>query len=275
MGSEVHGISPVSGGDIASAFLLKTTEEQFFVKMLLKPEALNMFQVEKAGLDAIRNSNTVRTPEVYFCEAIENGAFLLMEYVESKKPTDNELALLGKQLAELHQSEASLFGWDRDNYIGSLPQSNTQHPNWAQFYVRERLIPQLDLARKRGLLSSSEIPAERVMEEVLVDLSAVVRPSLLHGDLWSGNYLISSAGIPYLIDPAVYFGHNEVDIAMSRLFGGFGNSFYKAYENVYPGDTYSNDRINIYQLYYLLVHLNLFGHSYYSGVISIMKRYFK
>ena len=142
------------------------------------------------------------------------------------------------------------------------------------FYIDERLLPQFDLAQSKGLLRSNEIPDKEIMKGNLNDLIKVVKPSLLHGDLWGGNFLIGKDGTPYLIDPAVYYGHHEVDIAMSKLFGGFGSAFYSAYYEVFPESSRINDRIEIYQLYYLLVHLNIFGSSYYGSVKQILNKYF-
>jgi fructosamine-3-kinase len=184
------------------------------------------------------------------------------------------MALLGKQLANLHLNKSKTFGFNTDNFIGTLPQSNTTHHNWVDFYVEERLVPQLKIAIQRHLLTPAEVPDLSTMKLKTVDIFKYVQPSLLHGDLWSGNYLISKDGIPYLIDPAAYYGHSEVDIAMSLLFGGFDNSFYEAYHAVIPKETDTIARIELYQLYYLLVHLNLFGSSYYNSVKRITNKYF-
>lgn len=264
----------MAGGDISRAYKISTSSQKFFCKIHSGNQAFDMFQSEKDGLDAIRNTKTIAAPQVYFCEAWEKGAFLIMEYVEAERSTDRGMAALGRQLAQLHERECSTFGWNRDNFIGSLPQSNERSGSWSEFYVAERLQPQLELSINRGLLSQMEVPSTGRMLTVIEEMCNNVKPSLLHGDLWGGNYLISSDGTPYLIDPAVYEGHNEVDIAMSMLFGGFGNSFYTAYEEILPTDSYSPDRIKLYQLYYLLVHLNLFGVSYYSSVKAILKSYF-
>ena len=160
----------------------------------------------------------------------------------------------------------------RDNFIGSLPQQNSHYDAWTDFYIANRLLPQFVLAVDTGRLGASDFPSEDKLHTVLSELFEGIRPSLLHGDLWGGNYLISSDGIPYLIDPAVYDGHSEVDLAMSRLFGGFGSRFYAAYHEVIPSQKGSEERNAVYQLYYLLVHLNLFGASYYPSVMQILKR---
>lgn len=275
LGHSIKEVRPVSGGDIASAFLLITETDRFFCKLLDRPDGLAMLEAESGGLNAIRACSVIKTPEVIHCANTNSGAILIMEFVESKRPNDSDLALFGRQLAQLHLQEAPYFGWKSDNYIGSLPQSNRKTEHWPEFYVGERLEPQFRAAVDSRLLSYSEVPSATTMLPVLRGLCPETNPSLLHGDLWGGNYLIAKDGCPYLIDPAVYFGHSEVDIAMSRLFGGFGHAFYKSYEDVIPSDADSMDRIKIYQLYYLLVHLNLFGSSYYSSVNAIVKQFFR
>jgi len=270
----IQNISSVSGGDISLAYKVKTEANTYFLKVNRGKDALTMFQTEKMGLEAIAQTQTIYVPKIYGCDIFENEAFLLMEFIESKSPSSFDFKNLGLKLAELHQDTAENFGLEEDNFIGSLPQSNTFHVFWVDFYTQERLLPQLKIAKQRELLSENECPSERTMIENLGNLFANIKPSLLHGDLWSGNYLISNEGIPYLIDPAVYYGHHEVDIAMSRLFGGFGNDFYKAYHSIHPRDSSTDARMDIYQLYYLLVHLNLFGRSYYGSVKSILEKYF-
>jgi fructosamine-3-kinase len=151
---------------------------------------------------------------------------------------------------------------------------NHQDDDWPRFYVEHRLNVQLRMSRDAGLLSGNEIPGENVMVRTVENLCPNVTPSLIHGDLWGGNYLISSEGIPCLIDPAIYYGHHEVDLAMSRLFGGFDTGFYSAYHELMPYAPGSEERNDIYQLYYLLVHLNLFGPSYYHRVKQLLTRYF-
>ena len=274
VGSPVLNHTAIGGGDISLAYRVNTKSDVFFCKVQMKHIAYDMFKAESNGLEALRRSGVILAPQVYSCQKWGEGAVLIMEYLDSKRPSESELSKFGEQLAHLHQQPASYFGWESHNFIGSLPQSNTKDVDWSNFYVQERLQPQIKMAVEQGMLSSEEIPSVEGMTEVLNDLFSGLKPSLLHGDLWGGNYMISSDGVPYLIDPAVYYGHSEVDIAMSRLFGGFGAAFYSAYESNIPLDQYSDDRIRIYQLYYLLVHLNLFGRSYYTGVMSILKHYF-
>jgi len=269
----ITNVFPVSGGDISQAYKIDTLNSSYFLK-LNSVNALHMFKTEAKGLELIAKTLTIKTPKVLAFDVFENSAFLLMEYIESKPANAKDFKALGQQLAALHQHTANSFGLDHDNVIGSLKQPNAKHENWTDFYIEQRLLPQLHLAKTKGLLSTKEIPSSSVMQHVLQPLFKNVKPLLLHGDLWSGNYLISSEGIPYLIDPALYYGHNEVDIAMTKLFGGFSDDFYNAYHDLIPKDTNTDKRIEIYQLYYLLVHLNLFGRSYYESVTSILKSFF-
>ena len=275
LGVRINTLRSISGGDISQAFLLETASERFFCKLNEGTEAYKMFLAEKAGLEAISETKTIATPKVLLCEKFEAGGFLLMEYIEPKRASREDMELFGHQLAALHQRPGNgLFGWEGDNYIGSLAQSNKKHDDWTAFYVHERLLPQLGIARNKNLLSAHEIPSEETLLKTCSNLFPEVQPSLLHGDLWGGNYLIAQDGVPYLIDPATYYGHHGVDLAMARLFGGFGNSFYMAHSEHFPkigGEAARND---LYQLYYLLVHLNLFGRSYFGQVNNILKKYF-
>ncbi len=274
LGTRIFTSRSVSGGDIARAYLLETANDRLFCKFLSGEKGLSMLRAEQEGLRHISETNTVKTPKVFFCEDLEGEACLGMEFVETKTPSSQEMRLLGTQLASMHNSSNDLFGYPSDNFIGSLPQSNKTHGSWVSFYVEERLIPQFRMARGSGLLDAREIPNEEMLREKLQPYLEGAQASLLHGDLWSGNYLISSSGEPYLIDPAIYFGDPVVDLAMSRLFGGFGPDFYKGYLDVAGPYPFEKERIDIYQLYYLLVHLNLFGSSYYGSVRNIMRAYF-
>ena len=271
---EIVSAKPVSGGDISSAYLLKTVKERYFLKVNNKPFAPEMFHAEHKGLQTNADTRTIAVPHVHLVDAYEGTSFLLMEYIESKRPDGADYQRLGAELAQLHQCTRAEFGFSEDNFIGSLRQSNRAHPTWASFYWAERVLPQLQRAVSENLLSQEEIPAADKAITLFIDLFGTVRPSLLHGDLWGGNYLIANDGTPYLIDPALYYGHAMVDISMSRLFGGYGMEFYNAYHEINPKAAHYAEQMELYQLYYLLVHLNLFGSGYYSSVSSILKRFF-
>lgn len=271
----IENTTSVSGGDSSNAYLLETESERFFCKVNYNERAHDMFLAEKKGLEIIADTGTIAVPRVLLCDALEMVGFVVMEYIEPKRAAPEEMGRFGHQIADLHQLSASdNFGWENDNFIGSLPQSNKIHTDWSQFYVAERLLPQLKLARDDHRLQNDEIPTEHKLLNTCQNLFPQAKPSLLHGDLWSGNYLISQCGTPYLIDPATYYGHHEVDIAMTRLFGGFHTAFFDAYSEHFPKVSGEAERKDMYQLYYLLVHLNLFGGSYYQNVKQVLDRYF-
>lgn len=273
--SNIVHYQSVAGGDISFAYLLETKTQRFFLKVNSKSFAKKMFEEEEKGLLAIENTNTIAVPHVHLVDELEGKSFLLMDFVESRRPNGKDYKHLGRDLAKLHSTKSENFGFSSDNFIGSLPQSNRLHADWAEFYWNERIAPQFQLARKNKSLEENFIPAKEDALNVFNQIFGEVEPMLLHGDLWGGNYLISTNGTPYLIDPAVYYGHSMVDIAMSRLFGGFDTEFYEAYHAVIPQSVYYQEQIEIYQLYYLLVHLNLFGRSYRGSVVNILERYFK
>lgn len=272
LSEKIEIFEPVSGGDISKAYKIETSNEFFFIKINTSTNAFDMFQKEVKGLHLIKQTQTIKTPKVIAFNNFNQTTYLILEYIETKPPSTHDFRVLGEQMAKLHQCTSENFGLVTDNYIGRLKQSNSIKNNWLDFYVEERLNPQLVLATKKGLLNEKECPSISRMKDRLSLYFEDIKPSLIHGDLWSGNYLISNNGIPYLIDPAVYFGHNEVDIAMTKLFGGFDNAFYESYHSIIPQDKHTPYRIEVYQLYYLLVHLNIFGSSYYGSVNTILKK---
>ena len=275
LGSPIVSVKPVSGGDISRAYCVHTPTHRFFLKVNQSAFAFEMFLAEKKGLENINLTRTIKAPEILDFGLFESSSYIVMEFIESKNPTSKEMEAFGYQLANLHSfAVGESFGWNHTNFIGSLPQSNTNHADWTLFYVHERLLPQLNMAKEKNGLHPSEIPSASTLLKGCHQFFPKVKPALLHGDLWSGNYLINTQGVPYLIDPSVYFGHYEVDLSMSRLFGGFPLGFYAAYAEQMPAETLQNERRDIYQLYYLLVHLNLFGRTYYPSVKQLLKTYF-
>ena len=274
IGEIVVGWKAVSGGDISAAFKISTATHDYFLKVNSGTNAASMCCAEKVGLEMLKESGTISVPEPILSGTFGEKSFLLMEYVASQLPRAADFRKLGHQVALLHQTSYSHFGFATDNFIGRLPQQNKPHPDWPAFYWSERLKPQCRWALEQQLLTKSEIPEQERAFDVLYYLLGEVSPSLIHGDLWGGNFLIATDGTPYLIDPAVYYGHSLVDIAMSGLFGGFGPEFYESYHALIPKSKNYEAQIELYRLYYLLVHLNMFGLGYRSAVVSIMKRYF-
>ena len=274
-GLRILGHQPVRGGDIAARHLLQTSQGPLFVKILQGSGGYDMLAAEAEGLAALKGPGVISVPEVYQCAQTEFGAALLMEYIPTGSGSETSQETLGRSLALLHHSTSGTFGWSRANYIGSLPQNNPREQRWAFFFARHRLKFQFDLAVSSNFLEARQVPAVDFMVQRISSLLPEVRPALLHGDLWGGNYLISKDDTPYLIDPSVYFGHSEVDLAMSRLFGGFSSRFYDAYFEVSPAQPGFEDRMALYQRYYLLVHLNLFGRSYAAGVTDSVDSVFQ
>lgn len=273
-GLVIRNHQAVSGGDISDAYLLETDSGRYFLKTNPAEDALVMFEVERAGLEALDLHPSLRIPKILGTYQLSDRAALLMEYIEAKRPNEADWLLFGRSLAELHQETATQFGWRQNNFIGRLPQSNQQHHTWIDFYATERLLPQIELAQIEGLLSPAESPGLAELKAGLKPYCADIKPTLLHGDLWSGNFLFDASGQPCLIDPATYYGHYEVDLAMARLFGGFAAAFYTAYAEIQPSKGGEAKRNDLYQLYYLLVHLNLFGRSYYTSVKRLLNKYF-
>ncbi len=233
-----------------------------------------MFQTEKLGLEEIAATNSIRTPEVHLCGQSESISFLVMDYIKSKTPDSEDFQNLGIQMARLHQNHKKGYGWTQDNYIGTLPQSNEIMIGWVEFYVKNRLLPQMTLARHRRFFDWREVPEMDGMMDICHLNITSDHPCLLHGDLWAGNYLIDQDGTPFLIDPAVYYGHHQVDIAMSSLFGGFNQIFYDSYYDELSTPWITEAETDLYQLYYLLVHLNLLGGAYFHSVRRILDKYF-
>lgn len=265
-GLTARGIFPVSGGDIGRAFRVDADTGSFFLKWYDGPNAYNRGLAEAGGLAAIAGARALRTPAVAGCAELSAGALLLLEYLPAKTAAQADFEQLGRGLAAIHNQTHACFGWETDNFIGRLPQRNEPCSDWPEFYAGRRLLPQYRMALASGLLSGREVPDAGLLSEKIRALAPHPEPSLLHGDLWSGNFLISEAGEACLIDPAVYAGDAEADLAMTRLFGGFPEPFYRAYHEIRPEKDGMDRRISLYQLYYLLVHLNLFGAGYAGSV---------
>ena len=271
--AQILSFQPVSGGSINQAFQLKTSLENYFLKYNDASRFPQMFQKEAKGLELLRSSGAINVPEVLFVAEAGKYAFLLLEHISSA-PIKNEFwDDFGKSLAVLHAHMADKFGLDHDNFMGSLVQQNNFHENWIVFFIEERLEPQVRLAREKNAISKSDVLAFERLYQKLDGIFPKTLPSLLHGDLWSGNFMINHQGKPCLIDPAVYYGHPEIDIAMTTLFGGFSQRFYAAYNHHNPLEKGWQTRLDIYNLYPLMVHVNLFGGGYLSSVRGILGKF--
>ncbi len=272
---DIQDITAVSGGDINEARKLILKDRSLFLKYNIGVDAQRMFETEKKGLELLGAGGQIAVPEVIYQQSAEDYAFLILEFVENKRPaSDTFWKDFGASLAQLHKENTQEnFGLDHSNFIGSLPQSNDFHDNWAGFYRQERIEPQVRMAYNDSLLPKGTLSLFEKLYYKFPDLFPPEPPTLIHGDLWSGNFLCSQNNEPYLIDPSVSYANREMDLGMSKLFGGFTPNFYDSYDEQYPLEKEWEDRMDLYQLYYLLVHVNLFGGSYTASVMSIVKRY--
>ncbi|GIK36624.1 MAG: fructosamine kinase [Chloroflexota bacterium] len=267
---------PVSGGDISQAARVRLAGGVQILVKWRSSSPSGLFSAEHRGLELLRSAGALRVPEVLAqAEATANSpAFIALEWLDLGSKSSQNAEALGHGLAVQHRALASSFGLDQANFIGSNPQPNHQSDNWVSFFREQRLGFQMELAGRNGFLPTNRA---RRLEALLARLGAWLpaQPpaSLLHGDLWGGNWLVTASGEPVLIDPAVYYGHREADLAFTELFGGFPAAFYAAYQASWPLDSGYEERKDLYNLYHLLNHLNLFGESYGGSVDSILQRY--
>jgi protein-ribulosamine 3-kinase len=267
----IHGSNPVGGGSINEAHRLEGTDgTNYFVK-LNDLRHYPTFIAEAAGLEAIAATNTIHVPSPIAHGNAGSQSYLVLEYLELK--SHGNARLLGEQLAAMHRSEGRNFGFTQDNFIGTTPQLNQQKNNWIDFWRELRLGFQLRLAAQNGYGGQLQHLGERLMDELPAFFTGYPpRSSLLHGDLWSGNHAFLADGTPAIFDPAAYYGDRECDLAMTELFGGYPADFYAAYRAIYPLDTGYSTRRELYNLYHILNHANLFGGGYARQAEQVMHR---
>jgi fructosamine-3-kinase len=261
----------VGGGCINQALRLVDGERSWFVKVNT-PGKLDMFEAEQAGLEAMHATATLRVPRPLCTGATAGHSFIVMEYIPFGAAGSGGHRRGGEQLAAMHRHTASRFGWERDNTIGSTPQPNAWREAWVDFWREHRLGFQLRLAARNGHGGRLQQLGERLLEGFPVLIDHAPAPSLLHGDLWGGNFGFDAAGEPVVFDPAAYYGDREAELAMTELFGGFSRDFYAAYEAAWPLDAGYGVRRTLYNLYHVLNHLNLFGGGYAGQAESMISR---
>jgi fructosamine-3-kinase len=261
------------GGDINQTFKIETDKgRNYFIKYNNSISALNMFASEADGLSRLSLREGIITPKVVDFFEISSGACLLLDYIHSVSWTNDSFVQLGEKLAYLHRYSNDRFGYYIDNYLATILQNNEAHDSFIDFYLKCRIEPLIrELIERNLLLSKYSNWCDQVYNR-LFSIIPTERPSLLHGDLWSGNVMNSTDG-PIFIDPAVYFGHREIDLAMTKLFGGFSESFFVSYNQSYPLEKGWENRLDIFQLYPLLVHVRLFGNSYMSETMRTLNKY--
>ena len=263
--SDNAGPGPVGGGDISAAWRI----DSLFVKTG-GIDSLDMLQAEAEGLQELNTASAIRVPTLLSVGSTESDAYLATEWIEFDRPTRETERLLGERLAAMHRCGKHRFGWHRDNTIGLTPQHNDWADDWVDFFRIRRLDFQLELAARNGFGDELQLAGRRLSEN-LESLFEGYKPaaSLLHGDLWGGNWAAAN-GEPVIFDPAVYFGDRESDIAMTQLFGGFGQEFYSAYQASWPMESGHKKRLKLYQLYHVLNHLNLFGSAYLGRATQLI-----
>lgn len=265
----VSGFSSLAGGSINEVFLLDTCKGKIVMKLNDASSFPGMFEAEKEGLEALKDSKTVDVPEVLSFGTLKHHAYLLLEF----KPEDRETKLFwenfARELAALHKTSSPKFGFPSSNYIGSLPQTNEERESAGEFYIDQRLEPQFQMAKDRGFSFGN-------LDQTFKNICSAIPEepaSLIHGDLWNGNYMATANARPCLIDPAVSFSSREMDLSMMKLFGGFPEKVFEDYSDIFPLESGFKERVPLWQLYYLLVHLNIFGSSYLGSVKQVLKRY--
>jgi len=262
----------VGGGSINECYAWRCESRLLFVKVAARA-ALSAFAAESEGLAALSAARTVRVPKVLACGATEHDAFLALEWIERGRGDARTEWRLGEGLAALHRVTAARFGFAHDNFIGATPQPSASDSDWARIFAERRLRPQLVLAARHGLGRRLEQAGERLLAAVPALLAGhTPAPALLHGDLWGGNWFADESGQPVVFDPAVYYGDAEADLAMSRLFGGFGAEFYRAYAAAAPLTAGAERRAELYNLYHVLNHANLFGGGYAAQALAMIAR---
>ncbi len=269
---EMLETKPIEGGCINNAQRISTIKGDFFIKWNADVSP-DVFEKESLGLELLRKQNIISIPQVLGVGTSDNIPYLLLEFIQPSKRKPDYWKDFGKKLARLHQVNTENYGLNYNNFIGSLTQNNTEKPKWIDFYIENRLKHQLKIGKSKKLISAAiEEKFERLFEK-LPDLLIEEKPSLLHGDLWTGNVMTDTQGYVCLLDPAIYYGNREIELASTQLFGGFEPDFFSAYFQDYPMKKGFEKRFEIYQLYPLLVHVNLFGEKYLPALNSILKKH--
>ncbi len=268
----VSGIKQVFGGDINVTCMITSKEGNYFIKTNNALHA-DMYEKEFAALKLLYHTHTLKIPQPIFSGVYEANSYLLMEYLGKGAAGNNLWQQLATGLALLHKNSNSTFGLLYDNYIGTIPQHNKPSADWPTFYAAQRILPLIKLAHDKSLCDKTTVLSAEKFCKKLSSLLPEEAPALLHGDLWSGNKMFTVTEEAAVYDPAIYYGHREMDIAMTLLFGGFPETFYAAYHEAFPLQKDWQQRTDINQLYPLLVHLNLFGRQYYNAVYTILAKY--
>ncbi len=270
---KILGHTFTAGGSINEAYVISTEKGNFFIKTNLASRYPQMFEKEAKGIEVLKQSGEIPVPEVVLSDETGDTAFLILNAIESGPQQSHFWEDFGRRLAAMHRHTNKEFGLNHNNYIGSLFQSNRFHTKWNDFYISERLEVQIKLARDNKRIDKNTVRTFERFFTKIDEVFPVEVPALLHGDLWSGNFMVNEKGYAVIIDPAVYYGHREMDLGMSQLFGRFSKRFYEAYNHAFALESGWQKRLDYYNLYPLMVHVNLFGGAYINSVKQILSKF--
>lgn len=278
LGAKIHGARSISGGDINETFGLQTSTGKYFLKIDDANRYPAMLEKEARGLASLQSHCSLTIPGVVAVGTTAGFQFLVLTFIEKCAGNDTAWAAFGESLAAMHKVSFESFGWEESNYIGSIAQPNDYRNDWAEFYSSQRIMPLVLSLFEKGKFSNADVSLAESFCSRLGLIFPKEPPSLVHGDLWNGNCMIVEKGggnMPgfAIYDPAIYFGHREMDIAMTKFFGGFSSRFYESYLDVFPLEPGWQSRMQAAQLYPLLVHAALFGGGYISQSVNIMRAY--
>ena len=272
MESHKFNWQPIGGGSINTTYKITSEKHEFFIKTNTNSVFKNGFTEEVLGLQFLENNSAI-IPKIILEGTYHNHIYLILEWIEIGDKTLNFWKNFAHQLASLHRHKENYFGLAYDNFMGNLTQKNTSKNNFSDFFIENRLKPQIKIAFENNLLQKKHLSSFNNLYKQLASIFPLEDPCAVHGDLWSGNFICNKNQKAVLIDPAVYYGHREIDLAMTTLFGGFSNQFYNYYQEIYPLEKGFENRKDIYNLYPLLIHLNLFGTSYLNSIESILYKF--
>lgn len=271
--NEKSVFTAIGGGSINHTYRIKTGKQSFFCKINSHADFPGMFEAEQNGLALLAQQQVIRIPRVIAHEQKDDAQILILEWIEQGLRSGAFWETFGRQLAALHHVQHNEFGLATDNYMGALPQDNKPNSSWTAFFIHQRLQPQVKLALDHKLLEPAHAKQFEKLYQQLSVIFPAEPPVLVHGDLWSGNFLCDDKGKPVLIDPAVYYGHRSMDMAMTTLFGGFDARFYESYNYHFPLPANYRQQWEVCNLYPLLIHLNLFGKSYLADILNTIRQY--
>lgn len=271
---DIENVYPIKGGELNDSFRIESYDKKYFLKLNTAQNFPSLFEKEANSLELIASTQLFKTPEIIKFGTTNNDfQFLILEWLERGEPSTSDWMKFGEKMAYFHQNTNEQFGWDEDNYIAILIQPNQFKSDWNEFYTENRILPMVKLLYDKGIINQKEVLSAENLCNELPHIFPIEKPALIHGDFWNGNIFSRENGEITLIDPAIYYGNREMDIAMADLFGGFEDTFFNTYNEIYPLQENFEERKQYAQLYPLLIHAFLFEGYYIKDVKSILKKF--